>query len=510
MNLRTLISLVGVSLASTAGAQAPSDAVALPASLGSQGSILIQPGTDQVLMGVTDDNFAVYQEGQTLYATALVPGARRHFIAEVPAGNVAQILQVGNVVMAWPNPDRTLPGFGVSPLVIWSALGGAHRISENSAVALVATDTGPFNLQVLYTTNTTPDGLVGDLAIVDVFSALPPRTLLTQIRLDFPFGQCRPLAAFIGPPGRGVPTAEYCAGKDTTATLSRWVLGKRKDLINGIVTPLPFVLQTNEHGTEFFVRLAGTGNPVVVTDQGKTRIVDNVSSTTGVIAGEDTVVYTSQTTAGRELRLAVPGKGPITAAPKVLGLFASRYNYGGFSRRPAPSPDQRLVLYGTQLDPTGNFTDLQMLDVRTGASVTLDGLSETSQADEIFTADSTHALWWGPINRRTFQGALQAGDRTGAVRQVSEDDTVINTLAATGSVVSYNDHITFDSNPFGTFLLSNGDIHVADVNRPDATRRLIATQAHQVYFPSHHRLGLVYTTDATGVAPGLYLASARP
>src|SRR5262249_38599276 len=155
---------------------------------------------NQVLMGVTDDNFAIYQEGQTLYATALVPGARRQVVAEVPAGNVAQILQVGNVVMAWPNPDRSLPGFGVSPLVIWSAIGGAHRISDASAVALVATDAGPANLQVLYTTNTTPDGLVGDLAIIDVFSALPPRTLLTHIKLDFPFGQCRPLAAFIGPP----------------------------------------------------------------------------------------------------------------------------------------------------------------------------------------------------------------------------------------------------------------------------------------------------------------------
>jgi hypothetical protein len=39
--------------------------------LGSRAPVLIQAGERLQMMAVTDDNFAIYQQGQTLYATAL-------------------------------------------------------------------------------------------------------------------------------------------------------------------------------------------------------------------------------------------------------------------------------------------------------------------------------------------------------------------------------------------------------------------------------------------------------
>jgi hypothetical protein len=486
------------------------DNESVEASLAARTPVLIQPGRNQLLLGVTDDDFAVYQEGQQLYATALVPGAPRQLIAEVPNNNVAQILQVGNVAMLWLDPERNLPGFGVSPLVIWSAASGPRRISEASAVGLVATDAQSNGVQVLFTTNATPDGgLTGDLAITDAASAFRPRTLLRQIKLDFPFGQCRPVAAFIGPPGRAVPTAEYCAGNDTTATLSRWVRGQRIDLIGNIATPLPFTLETNPQETEFFVRLADTGNPVVVTDQGQIRVVDQVSGTQGFVTDRGTAIYSAQPSASTpiELRLAARGRGPITVASPFAFAYAPSFNFSGYAKRPTPSPDGRSALFASMVDPLTGLADLQLLDLRTGSLTPIEARPIGFAGFDVFTADSNHVLYFSQFNLSTGLRTLFAADRAGVSRQLSDDDTVLLNLAATGSLVSFNDRLTVNSAPLGTFALSHADLRVADAARPRAAR-LIAAQANLFYFPSHHRRGLVFSSDVAAAA-GLYLAGAK-
>jgi hypothetical protein len=507
LSVKSLIALccLGLSLpAMAAGSEADE------ASFASRTPALIQPGQNQLLLGVTDDDFAVYQEGQQLYATALVPGAKRLHIAEVPNNNVAQILQVGTVAMLWIDPQRNLPGFGVSPLVIWSAASGARRISEASAVGLVATDAQSAGVQVLFTTNATPDGgLQGDLALTDAASAFRPRTLLRQIKLDFPFGQCRPVAAFIGPPGQTVPTAEYCTGNDTTATLSRWVRGRRIDLIDHIATPLPFTLETNPQETEFFVRLADSGNPAVVTDQGEIRVVDQVAGTQGFVTDRGTAVYSAQPSASTpmELRFAARGRGPITVASPFAFAYAPSYNFSGYAKRPTPSPDGRSALFASQVDPATGLADLQLLDLRSGAVTPIDARPEAFAGFDVFTADSNHVLYFSRFNLSTGLRTLFASDRAGVSRQLSDDDTVLLNLAATGSLVSFNDRILVNSAPLGTFALSHADLRVADAARPSGAR-LIAAQANLFYFPSHHRRGLVFTSDVAATA-GLYLAGAK-
>ena len=46
------------------------------------------------------------QDGQTVYAQKLIPGARRHVIAEVPNNNLLDILRVGNVALIFTDPQR--------------------------------------------------------------------------------------------------------------------------------------------------------------------------------------------------------------------------------------------------------------------------------------------------------------------------------------------------------------------------------------------------------------------
>src|SRR5262245_35372658 len=90
-------------------------------------------GTGLLVLEVTDDNYAIYQDGTHVRAVSLFGGAPQD-IGESPAGNTAFVYRVGKVAFAWTNPNRTLPNFGVSPLVVWSAATGAHLASDSSAV----------------------------------------------------------------------------------------------------------------------------------------------------------------------------------------------------------------------------------------------------------------------------------------------------------------------------------------------------------------------------------------
>ncbi|HEU4537389.1 MAG TPA: hypothetical protein VFS00_24885, partial [Polyangiaceae bacterium] len=94
-------------LPAEAEAEAEVEAVSL-AALSVPSKWLVQPGSRLLLLGVTSDHHALYQEGDTVYATALKPGAPRRLVAQVPAGNTAFVYTVGKVAFCWTNPDRTV------------------------------------------------------------------------------------------------------------------------------------------------------------------------------------------------------------------------------------------------------------------------------------------------------------------------------------------------------------------------------------------------------------------
>ncbi|MBS0420038.1 MAG: hypothetical protein JSR66_20165 [Proteobacteria bacterium] len=512
MKLRIVLGVLYLSSAAAIAVAQDSSteaAAAVEQTLSARSPLLIQAGSNLLLKSVTDDNYAIYQDGRTVYAQKLVPGARRHVIAEVQNNDLSDVQTIGKVALVFSDPQRNFPGFGVSPLFVWTAAGGAHRISDAATDGLVAVDVSPDNQWVLYQTNVTgAGGLVGDLAIVDVLGK-HQQTLLKQIPLDFPSGLCRPLAAFVGPPGQAVPAAVYCAGTDTTATLSRWVHGRRVDLINDIKTPLPFALETNPQETEFFVRLHATGDPVIVTDRGSVRTVDQVGDPRkfprGFLTDRGAAVYTAQPSAAGpvELRLAARGQAPITVASQFAFPYVRLFHLGSYPKIRTPSPDGRLVLYATSFDPVTFASDLNLLDLHTGSTTVVDSQQQNFAGVETFTADSRYGMY------SSIAGALLVTDRFGAARQINEDNTVFRFQAATGSVVAFNDHMVFNSAPADSFELSTGDLRVVDAGRPNTLPRLVAPQVHLQYFASYGGRGVVFTSDAAA-RPGLYLASSRP
>lgn len=464
----------------------------------------IQAGSDLVLLAVTDDDHALYQDGQTVYATALRTGAARTVVAEVPGTNLAFPLQVGTVVFLWTDPQRNRPGFGVSPLVLWTADQGPRQISAQASVGLVATAASPDSREIVFPTNVSDDGARGDLALARTADATHPTMLLHDIPMGFPNGLCRPLAGFGGAHGHSFPVATYCAGQDTTATLSRWDHGVRTDLVSNIATPLPFTLEADPQGTTFLVNLADN-RVATVTADGNVTIVDPVRSRTGFVNRWGDVVYATRTAAGAELRLAEDGRAPHTVAP-VVALYSGLYNRAGYYRSRTASPDTRLALFGTTFDPSTGLTDMNLLDTRTGETTPLTTAPTAAIGNELFTSDSDHALYFADVDLNTGTGALFAGDRDGG-HQISADGAAFDVLRGTGSEVSFTSSPSFD--PRRGFLLSTGDLLVADVDRPGDEPRLVSSQANLFYLPTGDRRELVFASQLEAAGPGLYLASGR-
>ncbi|MEO8704504.1 MAG: hypothetical protein ABI867_30905 [Kofleriaceae bacterium] len=462
--------------------------------------VLIQPGAGQILLAVSDDNYAVYQEGQTVFATKLAPGAERTLVASVPTTNLAQVLQVGKVVFVWSDPQRNLPGFGVSPLIVWTAQHGAQLASTQSAVGLVATAASSDNRQIVFTTNVTDDGLRGDLVHAHTRDALHPDTLLADIPLGFPSTPCRPLANFASDHGREVPVAAYCAGSDTTATLSKWDRGTKIDLVANIATPMPFVLESNADASTFLVDLANA-SVATVTIGGRVTIVDPAaSSRQGFVGRHDTVGYA---TAG-QLRVARRGQAP-EAISAVTAIYRNTYNRAGYSAPRTVSADS-LVLFGSIADPATGLTDMNLLDLRTGDTTPLETAADATVFSEIFTTDGSHGLFFRVSDPTSFVATLVAGDRDGTHLI---GDGVWDVLAAADSDVTFTTDPIVDFSTTQTFFQSTGDLFVADAACPSAEPRLIATQANLFYLASHDRRKLVFPSASEPGGPGLYLAGTR-
>ena len=468
--------------------------------------VLIQPGVDQLLLAVTDDNYAVYQEGQALFATKLKRNAERLSIGEVPGTNIAQVLQVGKVVFIWTNPQRTVPGFGVSPLVLWTAKHGAQLISAQSSVGLVATAASSDSSQIVFTTNVTDDNARGDLVHALTKDALHPTTLLANTAMAFPNGLCRPLANFGTDRGREFPVAVYCAGTDTTATLSKWDGGIRTDLISNILTPLPFILESNAAASTFLMSLANN-SVATVTTRGEITVVDPAArSPLGFVGVDDSVAYVALG-APAQLRFARRGEAPQVVSG-IAGVYRGTYNRSGYSKPRGLSSDGELALFATFRTATGS--DMNLLDMRTGAKIPLETNPIGSTFSEVFTSDASHALFVTGFDPSTGLGTLVAGDRTGVTHQVGPTGGVWDVLAASDSDVSFNTNPNGDFSTLRSFLLSTGDLFVADTEHPGAAPRAIASQAALFYLPSHEREKLVFPSASEPAGPGLYLAPARP
>ncbi len=129
-------------------------------------SFRIQAGATLSTLGVTDDGYALYWEGGSVYATRLFPGAQRELVAtEVNQPPLTMI--VGRTALLW-TATPFFAGPSISPLVVWTSKHGPKRASDASwapALGAIAAQSAvcPDGRQILFTSNVSSDGSTGDV-----------------------------------------------------------------------------------------------------------------------------------------------------------------------------------------------------------------------------------------------------------------------------------------------------------------------------------------------------------
>ncbi|HEY5936570.1 MAG TPA: hypothetical protein VIU61_18100 [Kofleriaceae bacterium] len=448
----------------------------------------VQAGVGITLIGVTDDNHAIYERGQQVFAIALSRNAEPELIADVPPGNTAFILQSGKVAFIWPNP-----GLGVGPLVIWTAKHGPRVATETSVIGAVATAATRDGERVLFAANASPDGASGDLVLASADLA-EQTSLAAGIAMA---GPCTPRASFLG----NDAVVASCPAGTTAATLAIWRDGERRELADPIVTPLRLRLDL-ERGRLATV-LADSRRPVLLDRQLRTVATDDVSAVNALIGGDGALIHTSAGANGLLTATRLTRREPPRAIADVAGINFFAAAADGLSQ-PITSDDGRLLSYFDAVDPDFGLTNVVLRDVRgDGPPVTLDASLENALFGVPFTRDSEHALY-ARLDLATFAtGSMFAGNLQGS-RQFS-DDAGWSYSAAYGSTITFNDNTSLDWN---NVFLSTADIRSVDLSCSDLSPRLIAEQANVTYFASHRGHGVAYTIDA-GPTAGLYVAGVR-
>lgn len=460
----------------------------------------VVPGAGLQLLEVTDDNDAIYQAGQQVFAAPLGSSAAPVLISDVPAGNTAFVFRVGRVAFVWTNPDRTLPGFGVSPLVIWSARGGAHLASQASAIGTLAVSASRDGGRVLFTSNADPNGTTGDLVLASA-DLTEQTTVAAGVAMGFPSGPCVPRATFHGP-GDDLSMV-FCAAGSATATLAQWLSGVRRDLAQPLFAPPRMVVDPDTGRAATL--LAGSRFPIAVDRRGEVTVLAQTAAVNVSLGGDGAVLYTVPPDAsGLRGLFRVRGPQPPRQVAQFLGLHTFLSGSTALTQ-PITSPDGRQLLYFDAIDPSlGLATDVVLGDARgVEPPVVLDASAATAVFAAPFTRDSQFALF-ARLDTSTFAVGSMFVHGRGGTRQFS-DAAGWQWNIAFGSTITYNDHTALDlTNP----LASVADLKVVDVARHELEPRLIVRGANVTYLASHRGTGVVYTLDS-GPAPGLYVARVR-
>jgi hypothetical protein len=473
--------------------------------------VMIQRGAQLALWGVTDDNYAIYQDGPNLYATALLPGATRRFIANI-GDKLAFVQTSGKVAFIWT--DRPLTKLaGVSPLLIWTAASGAKLASSASMVATFGTAASPDSQQVLFITGADRDGTVGDLVLASP-DLTRQRTLVSRVAVDYTNNACAPLLGFAGCAERSFAVAAYCRAGAQTATLTAAVRGTPTDLLENVAVPPRW--SADASGEHFITSFADTRSVVSVDTRGSSRVLDDTPSYGAFLDGDGAVieVVAQDPSQPGELRRIELGARPSvrTLAPITGSYYTSLHNGSGYYTDLPTAKDGKHLLYYNNVDPQLGLTDLWLIDLSSAPAspVTLAADLTATTFGELFTADSRYALYY-KVDAATGNPALHAASSATDDREISDGYSAWNNYAATGSTISYLDHTNFDPNdtspnafPGSGAVLA--DLHSVDVAAHRLAPVLIARQAYAGYYPAYARKTVVFSWDRASDAAGIYLA----
>ena len=469
-------------------------------------SVRLQRGSKLVVLGVTDDAHALVWSAGVVYATLLIPGAPR--IRVTDAAQPPLTMTVGRVAMIWtaqPYLGAAAPG----PLVVWTALRGAKRATAASwppalsfinAGAAISAD----SREVIFSANVSADGATGDLVRASS-DLLTSTTLVTGASVS-PFSGCAPHVGF-DREALGDAVVNACTADDLShATLARWTGKERRELSTQAMPGIPWT--SDGDGKHIVTRLLDRSSTAFNRD-GTTTVVDARSSL-GWITREGVVVNRVRADPNTVIveRSTFDPLGTETVADVTTAtgiMFANHLPQGipQANLTPIPtSPDGSFYGGFNVLDPNTGLTDAYLVDLTAagGAPIALRTTPDAIPSNEIATRNSSHMLYY------TIDGAgnavLYAGGRDGVSRRISTGTTTIGVhYGIHDSVLAYSDSaVGAASDPQSTT-----DIMIADLADPSRRSRVVARQAHDLFFPTRDRRFIIYTSDVEG-GGGLFIA----
>lgn len=473
---------------------------------------LVQRGERLTLLAVTTDNHALYQDGNTVYATRLDEGARKRIVTTTPPGIVAYVYTVGEVAFVWTNPDRSAPGFGVSPLIIWSDATGANKASDNSPIGTFTTSTSANGRYVIYTTRGPADGTTGDIEFAST-DMKERRTLLANVPMSFPFGVCRPWGSFVGQGHRSQPITLACENGAATPTLTAWSSRgeQRMKLVEGALTPPYFTASAD--GTQLFTALADSRTPVVVNLRGEVRrLEEGFLSRRGFFTSRNDVFYSAfaDLTKLGEVRRASLRTGATSSVVNNLQFFLTAQQGSDLIVTPPSSPDGSKLAYTTGFDPNSGLSDLWIANLNNGGGAAIETTANTFipggfvSGGPLFSSDSKFTLYARVDDLATGATSLVAAGPNGKVSLGSPNFYTHDRLR--GSVIAFSENLNFDPNDI---FNSTADLKLVDLSQPNRTLRMVAPQAYTIFLPARRGRELAFTAATGKQGAGLYVIRAR-
>ena len=503
MFVRTLVSLCVVSACAVDEVDSHGDFVERAA-----GPVLIQPGSQTNVLNVVGNDWVIYQSGATIFVSRLEPGARPVAISDTPIApgttSGPQVLVSGHVALIWPDQPAFL-ATTPSRLVIWSPETGAHVASTRS---VTPTNTGffasiavsPDDRTVVFVDNVDATGTRGDLVFAPI-DASRKLTIAHDVNVDYTNPTCTPDIVYSSLEATAHPLASYCTGSDTTATLATVDHGYARILATGLIaSPRTF----GRH--DVVTTVLADHSPVQVGLDGKITVLDTNTSSL-VFPTQNGKIYSIATTSAGVAFEQIDPRHHDTHS--IVALPISRV-YAKHSPPGQPyytdelvSPDFTTLMYPTQSDPSTGLRDVVIADItdRTPTPVRLASESLCGSSFEIFTQDSTHALYYC-LDPATGVFSLFAGSLDTAPHRISSGATEFQHFGVAGSTIVYADNSDFAAVPF-TF-----DLKLADVADPDHQTEVVTT-ASTNFMVTENRRVVVYSRDVASAPAGVYLSRLR-
>lgn len=471
----------------------------------------VQAGTNLIVLGVTSENYAIYQDGDALYSTLLKVGAPKALVTTL-GGHTPFVFTVGPVAFIWTANDGAVPA-PQSPLIVFTAKTGARRLTEKSIVATLGVAADAQGSQVLYFDNANASATTADLVLANL--PLGTRQVLAgAINADYNHqgqpGDCRPMVGF----ANTAPVAAFCQQGTSTASLGLWANGRGTTLANNLSTPPMW--STDRQGALFLTAAAGTHAPVLVTSAGLRKPVDATSSEPrwSFLTPDGDAVFTVIKPTGNEVWVqranSTTSRRLATLSNTGMMWWNLHEGLGGFSADFRPYHDGNILLAPTS-DASSGLSSLSLVTIN-GRVRTLSANTECGFAGPMVASDVDHGYFYYEV----------IDPNTGNVAYRVADDQV--TLIAPGTSAIPNHQPLYSGAAYLTdatvtnpnLYLNEGTINVFTLDpvifsiiTNDTLRpTVLARGAHLNFFPSHGGMGLAFTSEHESEGPGLYLKGA--